>query len=226
MAVALALAGPAAVLVWGINFTLAHWYFPVYWCSTVSKVDGSTAYCWAGPASFFNWLLGVAFLVFAFNAFLFVVTRVGIGDPPKLGSLRWPTWLRWATFVPLAIAASLLVQLLDVIVSLIIGYYLKWSIYPEWMEKIVSSALVAGALVIIGVLIAPRARLIVAWSLAAVCVVGALAVARYYYVVPGGTDPSWLVTCCIIAVVLGGVGAAFAARELINVAGPRNHSLR
>lgn len=81
MAVALAVAGPSAILVWGINFALAHWYFPVYWCSVISKYDGSKSYCWSGPASFFNWLFGIGFLVFAFNAFLFVVSRAGIGDP-------------------------------------------------------------------------------------------------------------------------------------------------
>ena len=36
--------------------------------------------------------------------------------------------------------------------SLVIGYYLKLSIYPDWMEKIVSSALMTGTLVIIGAL--------------------------------------------------------------------------
>ena len=41
MAVALAVAGPSAILVWGINFALAHWYFPVYWFSVISKYDGS-----------------------------------------------------------------------------------------------------------------------------------------------------------------------------------------
>lgn len=101
--------------------------------------------------------------------------------------------------------------------SLVIGYYLKLSIYPDWMEKIVSSALMTGTLVIIGALIVPHARMVVAWSLAALCIVGSLVALRYEYVMPVATDPIWLVTCCIVASVLGSVGAVFVARELINM---------
>jgi hypothetical protein len=212
---ALALAGPAAVVVWSINSGILHMFVPVYWCSVVSPSGGSE-YCWPTVAHIADWVIGIAISGFAIGAAGMAITW-GFDNGKNLLK-SWPANVRWIAMIPLAIIAVVAVLAVDIGASLLFGV-LPFHLYPLWLEKLVQSATMPMAFVLIAGLVAPpSSRNIVAAVTATIWCCACVGLALFGFSRNGfvsASDPMWLVVGSLVLNVFGAIVGAALVRTLI-----------
>jgi len=215
LAFAAALAGPVGILVWGVNFLVARSLFPVYWCYS-EEPSGASHYCWQTAATVCDWVFGILLSATGLAALAGVLLNVGIGKdgkPKKL--LAWNIPLRWLLFLPIAILAAIIVQVMDLCVGVPIAM-LRWPIYPLWLSMPLASFMMGASFVGIGTLIAPREKFVVASVLGLMYSGCVLALSLLAWNRPSlmGSTPPLLYFASMLMNVIGAVVGGFAGVSL------------